>query len=126
MCGFTAGKPWLPIGDANEAVNVEASRTDPGSMLALYRRLLQLRRAEPVLVSGRLAEIVADDSVLQFIRSDGKKLFRVVVNLAEEARQIEVEAGVIVGCTELSRKGESVRGAVEIQSAEAMIIEVQG
>jgi alpha-glucosidase len=41
--GFTTGTPWLTAVDPQER-NVEAQRDDPGSLLGLYRRLLELRR----------------------------------------------------------------------------------
>jgi alpha-glucosidase len=40
--GFTTGTPWLPVVDP-ERRNVEDQRGDPGSLLELYRRLLELR-----------------------------------------------------------------------------------
>jgi alpha-glucosidase len=40
--GFSTGTPWLPPVDPQER-NVEAQRGDPGSLLSLYRRLLELR-----------------------------------------------------------------------------------
>ena len=121
-CGFSEGQPWLPIGDANRAVNAGSSRNDPGSMLSLYRRLLQLRRAEPVLVSGTLANLHVADGVIQFVRSDAGRRLAILVNLADEARRVAVEAGSIIACTELSREGEAVREAVHLMPAEAAII----
>jgi alpha-glucosidase len=41
--GFTSGEPWLPIVDP-VGRNVEAQRDDPGSLLELYRRLIEARR----------------------------------------------------------------------------------
>ena len=122
QCGFTTGAPWLPIGEANREVNVHSSSKDPGSMLALYHRLLRLRRAEPVLVSGSLSDLVARDNVLQFVRSDGKKQFRIIVNLAEEAQRVIVQKGVMRACTNLPREGEAVADAVYLECAEAAII----
>ncbi|HXE09177.1 MAG TPA: alpha-amylase family glycosyl hydrolase [Acidobacteriaceae bacterium] len=125
-CGFTAGEPWLPIGDANRAVNVESSEKERDSMLALYRRLLRLRRTEPVLVSGQLTDLSASDGVLHFVRSDGKKSFRIVINLTDEARQIAMQTGVITACTETQRDGEPIHGQLHLKRAEAAIIEQFG
>jgi alpha-glucosidase len=113
----------LPIGDVNRAVNVDWSRKDPGSMLALYQQLLRLRRAEPVLVTGQLTEINASEGLLQFVRTNGKRRFRVMINLGEEARRIPVEAGVIAACTKLGREGDSVNEGVRLEAADAVIIE---
>jgi len=41
--GFTSGKPWLPLVDP-EARNVADEQADPGSLLNLYRSLIELRR----------------------------------------------------------------------------------
>ena len=41
--GFTTGTPWLPVVDP-EVRNVADERADAGSLLNLYRRLLELRR----------------------------------------------------------------------------------
>ena len=40
--GFTTGEPWLPVVDADER-SVAAQRGDDASLLALYRRLIELR-----------------------------------------------------------------------------------
>ena len=42
--GFTTGRPWLQLVDPQER-SVEAQRGDDGSLLELYRRLIELRRA---------------------------------------------------------------------------------
>ena len=124
-CGFTSGTPWLPIGEANREVNVETSMQVQDSMLALYQRLLRLRRREPALVAGRLTEMTSEGGVLQFVTSHRENQFKVAVNLAEEPRRIPLEAGVIVACTKLSREGESVRGHVQLEQGEAFILQLR-
>ncbi len=51
-CGFTTGEPWLPLGADHAARSVEVQKQAPGSMLALTRALLELRRREPALALG--------------------------------------------------------------------------
>ena len=41
--GFTSGTPWLPLVDP-EARNVADEQADPGSLLNLYRSLIEVRR----------------------------------------------------------------------------------
>jgi len=54
--GFTAdgARPWLPQPEGWKTLTAEAQRSDPGSMLALYKSALALRRAEPSLCSADL------------------------------------------------------------------------
>ena len=90
----------------------------------LFRsRLLRLRRAHPVLVSGDLTDLAADNDVIRFVRSDGERRFIVLMNLAEQERTVAVNMGVIAACTEVQREGESVSQTAKLAPAEAMMIE---
>jgi alpha-glucosidase len=73
--GFTTGEPWLPYGDL--ALNVEAQREDPGSMLNLHRALIALRRR---FVDEPYETLAVDDAVLVFRRGE----FVVALNLSGE------------------------------------------
>jgi alpha-glucosidase len=99
--GFTTGRPWLPVGDA-AARNVTAQRGDPGSVLWLTRRLLELRRAE---LGGQIApyELVAAEA-------DGVWAYRcgpllVLANLSDQPRTWPVETGEILLATGPSPAG---------------------
>jgi len=50
--GFTTGAPWLPIADDFSMNNVAVLRDDVRSILTLYHRLIELRRAEPHCLSA--------------------------------------------------------------------------
>jgi alpha-glucosidase len=58
--GFTTGRPWLPVAPDCAARNVAEERRDPESLLALYRRLIHLRRASPALTEGAYDDLVPD------------------------------------------------------------------
>ncbi|WP_449062817.1 glycoside hydrolase family 13 protein [Planomonospora algeriensis] len=74
--GFGAGEPWLPQPASWKDLTAEAQAADPGSMLALYRRALRIRRAE--LGDGALRWLEAGEDVLAFTRESG---LACVVNL---------------------------------------------
>ena len=50
--GFTTGTPWLPLGAEHATVNVATETGHAGSILALYKALLAVRRREPALLGG--------------------------------------------------------------------------
>src|ERR1700719_1104887 len=54
LAGFTSGKPWLPLGPDHASVNVMAMGESRGLILNLYRRLVELRRNNPVLTHGAI------------------------------------------------------------------------
>ena len=80
------GQPWLPQPADWAALTVEREEADPGSMLALYRSALALRRDRPELGDGTMSWIdtASSDSaghVLAFRRDPG---FVCVVNVGDE------------------------------------------
>jgi len=94
--GFTSGDPWLPIDPAHLPRNAEAQASDPASMLSLYRRLLELRRATPALATGAIDDVRADGDVLTYTRSDGTDRYRIVLNLGHAPAAIDIEPGTVV------------------------------
>jgi len=45
QAGFSTVEPWLPVGLDRDVANVASQSRDAGSLLTLYRRLLELRAA---------------------------------------------------------------------------------
>ncbi|WP_081235818.1 glycoside hydrolase family 13 protein [Streptomyces viridosporus] len=74
------GEPWLPQPEDWARHAVDRQRTDPGSMLTLYREALRLRRSEKGFGDGPMTWLPAEDGVLAFARTDG---LRCVVNLSD-------------------------------------------
>jgi alpha-glucosidase len=81
--GFSASRPWLPLGADHEQRNVERQATDPRSLLSMYRELLTLRRREPALHAGVLESVAAAGDCLAFERVAGTSRLRVELNFAE-------------------------------------------
>ncbi|MDW3219052.1 MAG: alpha-amylase family glycosyl hydrolase [Acidimicrobiales bacterium] len=76
--------PWLPF-PTNAATNAaDAQVNDPDSVLALYRRLLQLRRGSTALRAGTMTLAPLDGDVLRYRRSAGDEHVDVVVNLGTD------------------------------------------
>jgi alpha-glucosidase len=91
--GFTTGTPWLPLGPDWRTRNVAAQAADPASLLALHRRLLALRRAEPALAIGSIGGIEADGAVLRYERRHGDSRLLVALNLGDVAVPLPASAG---------------------------------
>ncbi|WP_349371617.1 alpha-amylase family glycosyl hydrolase [Salinarimonas sp.] len=99
--GFTTGAPWLPIGGA---APVAAQARDPGSMLALIRRLAALRRAEPALALGAYRTLSAADDVLVFERRHGARRIVVALNFADAPRPLAEGGRVLLSTHEGARE----------------------
>lgn len=83
--GFTAGTPWIGVNPNHEEVNAQAQVDDPRSVFAHYRRLIALRRTDPVVVHGDFRMLLPDDpGIYAFTRSLGDQKLLVVANLSDD------------------------------------------
>lgn len=91
--------PWLPFPPHADTANAAAQEGDPGSMLALYRSLLRLRRDEAVLRRGTMAvegPREAAPDVLVYRRSlEGEELV-VAVNMGDAAASPGLSGELVV------------------------------
>jgi glycosidase len=84
--GFTRGTPWESRQPDSLTTNVEAERSDPGSLLTLYRRLIHLRAKTPALGAGALVPLATShDAVAAYLRIEGDRAVLVVANLGATA-----------------------------------------
>jgi alpha-glucosidase len=124
--GFTTGIPWLPIAADSHTINVAAQRADPTSLLTLYRRLIALRRETPALAVGSYTPIRAQGDLLAYLRTYAEQRCLVVLNLGSQPQHLEPYhtelSGQIVLSTHLDRDGETVHGAIDLRSDEAVIV----
>lgn len=127
--GFTSGRPWLPVGDGLDEINVAAQRDDPGSMLSLHRRLLELRRREPALHAGQWRDLGAHDSALAYLRTDGERRFLVALNLSARAQALPTMARALRGriavateATDRRRHGEAFDGRSGLAADEGVVV----
>jgi oligo-1,6-glucosidase len=81
--GFTSGTPWLPVNPNHAEINAAAQRDDPDSVMHHYRRLIELRHHDPIVVHGDFTMVLADhDTVYAFTRRFGDGELLVMVNVS--------------------------------------------
>jgi alpha-glucosidase len=125
--GFTSGRPWLPVGERNLALNVAAQRDDPASTLTLHRRLLRLRRHTPALVTGAYHPVEADGDVLAYLRADpGGDRWLVALNLGPAPARLTLPGPDPAGRVELSTRpggdGRPVAGSLDLGGDEGVVV----
>jgi alpha-glucosidase len=135
--GFTREgvEPWLPLGCDFTTNNVAAQREDSKSFLALYRKLIELRRPEPALTIGAYEPVSLPEDVgemIAYVRHAGEdgRRFLVVLNLSDkpqtfrplDATTLRV-AGRILLSTHLDRDEKTtVAGTIELRANEGVVV----
>lgn len=132
--GFTAPgvTPWLPLAANYATRNVAAQDGDPASLLAFFRRLAAMRRAEPALHRGDYEAVdlgVAD--VLAYRRAAaGHDGFLVAINFGGRPQTLDLRAalggrnGTLALSTDPSRAGMVEDGSFGLAGYEGVVIRI--
>jgi alpha-amylase len=84
QAGFTrADKPFRPLVANWKTHNAETQKSDPSSLLNVYKKLIELRKAEPALSAGSFTPLSQkDDAVFAFVREHQGAKMLVLINYA--------------------------------------------
>ena len=126
--GFTRGTSWLPIAADYQTVNVSLTQNQPTSILTLYHRLIELRRAVPALSIGDFAPLPADDDLMAYIRRTAERRLLVVLNLSAEPKCFSMSAlqgrGSRLLSTDLDRSQQTLLDKIALRPDEGAIIQL--
>lgn len=84
--GFSSAEPAGPVAPDYEAVNVDAQKRDPASMLTLFKRVIELRRGDEALALGGYAAVDAPEGVFAYTRG-GK--YTVALNFTDAVKRLD-------------------------------------
>jgi glycosidase len=83
--GFTTGSPWRAPADDFTTKNIAAQTSNPGSLLSLYRVLIQLRNNHAALRVGDFHELRSGHrSVFASLRVSREETILILINLSPE------------------------------------------
>lgn len=84
--GFSTVTPWRAPFDNYTAVSVTAQDSDPNSLLNLYRKLIQLRKAHSVFINGSVTILdTGNAGVYAIMRTNGDEHVLILINLKSES-----------------------------------------
>ncbi|WP_044482346.1 glycoside hydrolase family 13 protein [Paenibacillus antibioticophila] len=89
--GFTSGQPWLHVNPNYAEINVEANLADPDSVFHCYRKLIELRKNNPIVVWGEF-ELVKDvpEEVFMYFRRYKGETWLVTANFSPAPLTLEM------------------------------------
>jgi maltose alpha-D-glucosyltransferase/alpha-amylase len=92
-----------------QAVNVEAQRRSPSSLLNWMRRLLAIRKRYPVFGRGDVSYLEpANQMILAYVRSYQEQTVLVVNNLSRIVQPVELDLRAYAGSVPVEMFGETV------------------
>jgi oligo-1,6-glucosidase len=89
--GFTTGEPWIGVNANHREINAAAQADDPLSVLAHYRRLIDLRHTEPAVALGDFRMLLPHhEQVYAFTRTLGTTSLLVLVNVSGQEQAVDL------------------------------------
>lgn len=125
--GFTLEKPWLRIDKRFHRYNVESEKHDPYSMLAFYKRLINLRQKELCLMAGDYVPLYSDNQMLSYFRKmKDQPSFLIVLNLSHRpcyfrSNRVSLR-GMIEVATDPELEGETTEYEINLSGDEGVVI----
>ena len=122
--GFSEGEPWLPLAANFREANIATQRSDPYSMLSLYRALIALRRREPALSIGVHVKAEARAGVLAYRRFHNGRWITVALNFTNDEQRFSrpSDQDETLLSTYLDRIGREEGGVVPLRPNEGVVL----
>lgn len=87
--GFTTGIPWLAINPHYDKINVERALNDKTSIFYTYKKLIELRRENEILINGSFKLLLPNHrSIFAYEREYGEEKWTVIANMSGRTEQI--------------------------------------
>lgn len=96
--GFTTGTPWIGVPENYKKINAEAALKDKNSVFYHYKKLIDLRRNEELMITGRYEDIdLENKSVYAYKRVGENGELVVISNFYEPEVEFELERNGVTG-----------------------------
>jgi alpha-glucosidase len=122
QAGFSATRPWLRLAPDWQDRNVDAQRSDPRSLLNLYRRLLSLRRSRPALTRGAYRALPAGGDLLVFERACEEDAVTVALNFGAVPADLSLPGHSRLLLSTVPDRDEPLAGTLKLQPHEGAIV----
>lgn len=87
--GFTTSKPWLMTNENYQEINVESQLNDSDSIYSFYKKMIELRKANSVLVYGKYELLLADHpSIFSYKRTEGESEAMIICNFSDQEERV--------------------------------------
>jgi alpha-glucosidase len=127
--GFSKEKPWLRLPEDFTRINVKVQQEKEHGILALHKKLIQLRQQEPALHIGEYRPVVAKGPVMAYMRYTDEQRFLIVLNLSHKTCYFSAEHFSFEGTIEINtipeREGQEVSNTICLSGDEGMVIRLK-
>lgn len=90
--GFSTGMPWIKVNPNYKVINAQAQQNDSNSVLNYFRKIVRLRKSNPVLIYGKYTLLDKENpDVYAYTRElDGRK-FLILLNFTKKPSTVNID-----------------------------------
>ncbi len=86
QAGFTTGTPWIKVNPNYKEINVAGALADPNSIFHYYKKLIRLRKENPVIIYGAYDLILdSHEEIYAFTRTLEEDRLLVILNFSRNS-----------------------------------------
>ena len=122
--GFTTGKPWLKINENYTTINVDAQENTANSCLAYFKKMIQVRKKNQVLIYGNYTLLDKENTaVYAYTRELWNTTFLVLLNFTAKTANANINAALSDAKIVICNYDRTVADA-KLQPYEAVVYEL--
>jgi oligo-1,6-glucosidase len=102
QAGFTSGTPWIKVNPNYKEINVAEALADSNSVFHYYKKLIQLRKENPIIVYGNYDLILdAHEEIYAFTRTLDEERLLVILNFSGNNPEFRLPENITFASREL-------------------------
>jgi oligo-1,6-glucosidase len=116
QAGFSTGAPWIKVNPNYKEINVAEALANPDSVFHYYKKLIQLRKENPVIVYGSYDLILAShEEIYAFTRTLDEDRLLVILNFSPNTPRFHLPDDLTFTSAELLISNYNVNPDEKIQ-----------
>ncbi len=128
--GFTTGEPWIAVNPNYKEINVKQAIQDEESIFYYYKKLIELRKNNEIVVYGTYDLILENNpSIFAYVRTYGEEKLLVIANFTAEECVFELPEDIIYSEAELLIHNYDVENVlienITLRPYEAMVFKLK-
>ncbi|PGM94817.1 glycoside hydrolase family 13 protein [Bacillus cereus] len=128
--GFTTGEPWIAVNPNYKEINVKQAIQDEESIFYYYKKLIELRKNNVIVVYGTYDLILENNpSIFAYVRTYGEEKLLVIANFTADECVFELPEDIVYSEAELLIHNYDVENVlienITLRPYEAMVFKLK-
>ncbi len=124
--GFTTGTPWISVNPNYKEINAKAETSDPDSVFHYYKKLIALRRENPVMIYGSYEPLLEDsEELFVYTRTLDLEKLLTVCNFSDKEASFTIPYEFVgAGCLISNTENTYYKAEITLRPYEAFVLKI--